>query len=300
MAIDVFVDTFENISDVSDVEVVLYVELDTFSNSSTVTDLNDVLYSVSISSFSNISDVTDLSKVSFTLLPGTFTNLTYVSNIKVPPSVIPVQTSTISNSNTVSSISGVFIPNVSNITIVNTNIVQPLNLITYNLFIEPETIKNTNTVTNARTTLTENIAALGKIYNRKNVHYKQFKDFIYSDISLDFIAHPLSGDIGLLYDVDSIKQSLSTIINTNKFERPFGDYDIASKVRNFLFDLANGFVELEIKNDIFSTLMAHEPRIVITNITSNIVDRHSVSVSILFRIKRTEKIEEFKTLLKRT
>ena len=35
---------------------------------------------------------------------------------------------------------------------------------------------------------------------------------IYSDIDLNFLAHPVTGDVSKKYDVDAVKQSLKTLI----------------------------------------------------------------------------------------
>lgn len=299
MDIFVDIDTFTNTNTVTDVEVTAELYLDTFSNSNTVTSIANITLDIFPDVLINDNIVTSIDNVFFSINASSITNTSTVSNIKVPAISTLISVGSISNINTFTSISGIFIPNVSNVTIVNESIVTILGSTTYDITKSIGSIVNTGLVSNIRTTLTENIAALGKVSARKNTPYKQFKDFIYSDFSLDFISHPLTNDIGILYDIDAIKQSISTIINTNKFERPFGDYDIASKVRSFLFDLSDGFSDTEIKNEIFSSLMAHEPRIIIENITSKKSDAHSVSVSIFFRIKKTEKIEEFKTLLKR-
>lgn len=299
MDIFVDIDSFTNSNIVTDIEISLYLDLDTFSNLSIVTAIDNITIGISPNTFNNDNIISFIDSVDFSIAPNTFSNSSIISDINVPPLSTPVPISSISNTNTVTNINGIFIPNVSNVTIVNSNIVTNLGLVTYDIISSIGSIVNNGLVSNIKTTLTENIAALGKISTRKNTSYKQFKDFIYSDFSLDFISHPLTNDIGILYDVDAIKQSINNIINTNKFERPFNDYDVASKVRSFLFDLADGFIDTEIKNEIFSSLMAHEPRIVIENIASKKVDAYSVSVSIFYRIKKTEKIEEFKTLLKR-
>ncbi len=43
----------------------------------------------------------------------------------------------------------------------------------------------------------------------------------WSDLDLDFLAHPVTKDIVLKRDVEAIKRSVRNLIMTNPHERPF-------------------------------------------------------------------------------
>ena len=58
---------------------------------------------------------------------------------------------------------------------------------------------------------------------------------IYSDIDLNFLAHPVTGDVSKKYDVDAVKQSLKTLILTNYYERPFQP-KLGSPVYGMMFE----------------------------------------------------------------
>ena len=57
----------------------------------------------------------------------------------------------------------------------------------------------------------------------------------YSDLDLDFIAHPTTGDVVKKTGVDAIKRSVRNLILTNFYDRPFRSY-IGSNAQKILFD----------------------------------------------------------------
>ena len=66
--------------------------------------------------------------------------------------------------------------------------------------------------------------------------YRESKEIIYSDIPLSFTAHPVNGNVILVKNSESIKQSVKNIVLTNFHERPynifFGGNLIAQLVEN--------------------------------------------------------------------
>ena len=66
----------------------------------------------------------------------------------------------------------------------------------------------------------------------KNVAAKE----VYSDLDMNFTAHPITGDLTVKKDTDAIKQSVKNIMLTNYYERPFKP-SLAGGVRDLLFAL---------------------------------------------------------------
>jgi len=66
----------------------------------------------------------------------------------------------------------------------------------------------------------------------KNVASKE----VYSDLDMNFTAHPITGDITIKKDSDAIKQSIKNIMLTNYYERPFKPA-LAGGMRDLLFAL---------------------------------------------------------------
>lgn len=82
----------------------------------------------------------------------------------------------------------------------------------------------------------------------------------YSDLDLDFIPHPTTGDVVKKTGIDAIKRSVRNLILTNFYDRPFRTY-IGSNAQKILFDNINPLTATFLKNAIIETLVNFEPRI---------------------------------------
>ena len=110
---------------------------------------------------------------------------------------------------------------------------------------------------------------------------------LYSDFHLDFTPHPNSGDITTLFDINSIKQSVKNLILTNKGERPFNPR-LGSNVRGLLFEPADPFTALDIKEAIKETINNYEPRVKLLDVTvKDNSDANRYRVEIEFQILTT-------------
>ena len=56
----------------------------------------------------------------------------------------------------------------------------------------------------------------------------------FTDLDLNFTAHPVNKDVATKYDEQAIKQSVRNLILTKNFERPFHS-EIGCQVRGMLF-----------------------------------------------------------------
>lgn len=106
----------------------------------------------------------------------------------------------------------------------------------------------------------------------------------YSDLDLDFIAHPTTGDIVRKTGDDAIKRSVRNLILTNFYDRPFRPY-IGSNVAKLLFELATPIVANLIKDAILEVVKNYEPRIRILELFVNLdEDNNGYNVSIRYEI----------------
>ena len=48
---------------------------------------------------------------------------------------------------------------------------------------------------------------------------------VFSDLNLNFVVHPITGDVTKLTNVEAVKRSVRNLINTNFYERPFSSRD---------------------------------------------------------------------------
>ena len=105
------------------------------------------------------------------------------------------------------------------------------------------------------------------------------RDPDYSDLDLDFFRHPTTGDVTRKTGVEAIKRSVRNLIFTNFYDRPFQSY-IGSDIRALLFENADPFTAVRLKEAIEVCLNNFEPRISVQNvIVSEDIDRKSTRLN---------------------
>lgn len=110
----------------------------------------------------------------------------------------------------------------------------------------------------------------------------------FSDIDLRFTAHPVSGDINVLYDEAAVKRSVKQLILTAHYERPFHS-EIGSPIRALLFEPPGPLFAVTLKQAIINTILNFEPRVVVTDVAiRDSSDNNHVFVRIEFRIVNTQ------------
>ena len=108
---------------------------------------------------------------------------------------------------------------------------------------------------------------------------------IYSDFDLNFIVHPLTGDIPKKTNVDSIKQSILNLFFLEKYDVPF-NMDAYSNIRRYLFDPLNSITASNIQVRIEWMIKKFEPRIKLQNIEILInQDEDGYDINIRYKIK---------------
>jgi|TARA_B110000467_G_C17795417_1_gene202258 phage baseplate assembly protein W len=109
----------------------------------------------------------------------------------------------------------------------------------------------------------------------------------WSDLDLDFKAHPVTGDIVTKTDVEAVKRSLRNLILTNRYERPFQP-EIDSGVNDYLFELATPLTILNIKSIIRNAISNFEERVEVIDIkVYDDIDRNGFNVTIIFNVINT-------------
>ena len=106
----------------------------------------------------------------------------------------------------------------------------------------------------------------------------------YSDLDLDFIAHPTTGDIVRKTGDDAIKRSLRNLILTNFYDRPFRPY-IGSNTNRLLFELATPITANLIKDAVLEVIKNYEPRVRIVELSVNLdEDNNGYNITIKYEI----------------
>ncbi len=106
----------------------------------------------------------------------------------------------------------------------------------------------------------------------------------YSDLDLDFITHPVSGDISFKYDAEAVKRSVRNLVFMGIHEKPFHP-EIRSEVRNLLFENFTPIIGFEIEKEIEDILRDNEPRAKVDEVLVNQRDdNNALDVTIRFRV----------------
>ena len=122
----------------------------------------------------------------------------------------------------------------------------------------------------------------------------------YSDLDLNFTAHPVTKDVTHRYDENAVKTSLKNLILTRNFERPFHS-EIGSPIRALMFEPASPMLNITLKRAIIDVVNNFEPRADLTDVQVNSSpDNNAVYVTVYFKLTNTEKPLTLDLTLERT
>lgn len=122
----------------------------------------------------------------------------------------------------------------------------------------------------------------------------------WSDIDLDFSAHPNTGKLSMKTEADAIVRAVRYLLLTNHYERPFHP-EFGSNLTAHLFEPMTYATSLRIKDSIVETLENFEPRVSLTNINvSAKEDQNAYHVRLRFFIINEEVERQTEFLLERT
>ena len=123
---------------------------------------------------------------------------------------------------------------------------------------------------------------------------------IFSDLDLNFTAHPVNGDITRRFDEDAIKQSVKNLLLTRNYERPFHS-EIGSPVRQLLFDLPGPMFNVMLQRAVIDVITNFEPRVSIIDVrVDDYSDANEVYITLEFKIVNTERPITLDLALERT
>ena len=88
---------------------------------------------------------------------------------------------------------------------------------------------------------------------------------VYKDKDLNFVAHPVTGDVSKKLDVAAVKQALRILLLTNTYEKPFHP-EISGNIRGLLFENMTPLTALAIKKQIETVLTNFERRVKIQEV----------------------------------
>ena len=142
---------------------------------------------------------------------------------------------------------------------------------------------------------------MAKTYNTwatdaESVNESSQTTYLYKDFSLFFTPNPVTADVTNVTDVQDIKRAVRNLILTEAWDRPFHP-EIASGVRELLFENFTPVTIANIKNKIKSILVSYEPRANVTSIfvddpSGQNIDNHTLNLSIFFTLQNAPDTEE--------
>lgn len=106
----------------------------------------------------------------------------------------------------------------------------------------------------------------------------------FKDISLSFLRHPVTNDIGTLSNEDAIKRSVINLVRTRIGERFFNSL-LGSSVENYFFELADSGIVDPLQEEIKTLLSNFEPRVSVVSVAVEIYpDSNELDVTITYDI----------------
>ena len=138
----------------------------------------------------------------------------------------------------------------------------------------------------------------------QSVNQSSKTTFLYKDISLYFTKNPVTGDVTEVTDVQDIKRSVRNLVLTNRFDHPFHP-EIASRVRESLFEMFTPVTINVIRNAITEILTIYEPRVFVTDVQVadpeySYMDQNTLPIKIYFTLQNApQTLEEVNVVLER-
>lgn len=121
----------------------------------------------------------------------------------------------------------------------------------------------------------------------------------YKDISLNFAPHPGTGDVSVVTDDVSVRQSIKNILLTNYDER-FFDLEFGGNVTAFLFENWTPLVAAQMEERVKSTINAYEKR---ANVLKCTVypnpNQNGLDVDVIYRTNLSDQDAKLNIALKR-
>lgn len=121
----------------------------------------------------------------------------------------------------------------------------------------------------------------------------------YSDINLDFIPHPSSGDIVSLSDKAAVIRSIRNIMFTDNNERLFNP-NFGGNIKGLLFEPINPATTHKIRLWIINAIEKFEPRASIHKVDVKVSpDEHQYNITIVFSIDSISELVDYAFALER-
>ena len=121
----------------------------------------------------------------------------------------------------------------------------------------------------------------------------------FSDFSFDFSPHPKTGDITVLQNDNSIKNSIRNLIQTKYGEILF-DTSIGCGLNYSLFDNIDEITKYTIQQEIQNTLSINEPRVSLSSISiTEDIPAHGMYITVFYTTINSYTVQSVSVFLER-
>ena len=122
----------------------------------------------------------------------------------------------------------------------------------------------------------------------------------FKDLDFNFTKLTTTGDVARKTNVEAVKQSMKSLIQTGFYERPFNP-GLGTAIGDMLFELNTPLLRRRIATTIKEVIQNHEPRARIVDVTvDDNSDNNEYRVRIYFFVVNSSQQEVFETYLTRT
>jgi phage baseplate assembly protein W len=123
-------------------------------------------------------------------------------------------------------------------------------------------------------------------------------DSYFSDIPLNFIPHPVTGDIPALSEEKAVKAALINLLRSPVGEIPFNP-EYGTNIEKFLFEPADTITEYKINQDIAYSIKKFEPRVSLISVETKMDDQGGADITITYYVKNVPGVQTLETTLTR-
>lgn len=121
----------------------------------------------------------------------------------------------------------------------------------------------------------------------------------FSDLDLNFSAHPVTKDVTKKVNEYAIATSIRNLLSIGHYEKLFQP-EIGSNLKKFLFEPIDNVTTSLIQDSIFETIKNYEPRVTISEVVAvPNYDENRYDVRIVFFVKNTKEPIEISLFLER-
>jgi phage baseplate assembly protein W len=112
---------------------------------------------------------------------------------------------------------------------------------------------------------------------------KKSRQVDFSDLDLDFFAHPITKDVVKRKGLDAIARSIRNLVFLNFYDKPFQP-EIGSNARKLLFENINVMTANMLRDAIIQVIQNYEPRADVIDVTVQAdIDHNGYTAQVQFR-----------------